>query len=482
MPSVTSEQGLVVTAYVLSILGLLFGPSQLVSKRFLARRPAPWYLGKVVYAPVLGVALLSVMHLVAAPFGLQVEPLLTAPTMAAIVLDKYDIVFLILSFAYLSISLDASGFFQYCAFKIVRLARGDGVKLMVFLFLLCSGLTFFTSNDIVIISMTPIIIYVGHQAGIRDLVPLLVSQFVAANTSSMGLYIGSPTNIVLGDATGMTFIDYFKWMIAPTVVATAVTLVMLLAIYHFTGLGGARMTRTYRLPDAEFDVRASRPMWTKVGIFGLCLTLLTISSYIHVDLWIICFGAAATMLAYDLYLLRRRDESWRLFISQVGRRMPWPIAPFVLCFFAMVRALTTTGITGAVAENLIRLADGSALKTSMLFGFVSAGVVNLLNDIPSTVFWADAIPHFADAMDSPEYWTTVLSIIVGVNPGCYLTLIGALAGLMWINIIRTQPEAADHRTPTGWDLTRAGLLVIVPVIFFACLTVYIEVGLLGLGT
>ena len=157
--------------------------------------------------------------------------------------------------------------------------------------------------------------------------------------------------------------------------------------------------------------------------------------------------------------------------------MPWPIAPFVLCFFAMVRVMTRTGITEAVADSLVQLGQGSAFKLSMIFGYVSAVVVNLLNDIPSTVFWADAIGHLESSMTPQEYWTTVYSTIVGVNPGCYLTLIGALAGLMWINIIRTQPGAEKHRTPTGWDLTRCGLLVIVPVVFFACLAVYIEVWL-----
>lgn len=477
MLSVSNEQVLVLIAYVLSILGLLFGPSHLFGKRLSGESAPPWFLSKVVYAPLFGVVLLAVVHVLVAPFGLEVEPLLTAGMMGDVVLDKYDIVFLILSFAYLSISLDSSGFFEFCAFKIVRIARGDGLKLMVFLFLLCSGLTFFTSNDIVIISMTPIIIYVGTQAGIKNLVPLLIAQFIAANTASMGLYIGSPTNIVLGDATEMTFIDYFSWMIAPTVVATLVTLGMLLVIFHFTGLGGAKMQRSYELPDDGFDIRSSRPMWVKVGIFALCLVFLTISSFIHVELWVICFVTAVTMLGYDLFLLRRQGEPWRGFVLGVNRRMPWPIAPFVLCFFAMVRVITKTGITEAVAEALIRLGGGSAIKLSMIFGFVSAAVVNLLNDIPSTVFWADAVPHFEASMGSAEYWTTVYSIIVGVNPGCYLTLIGALAGLMWINIIRTQPGADQHRTPTGWDLTRCGLLVIVPVVFLSCLTVYLEVGL-----
>jgi Na+/H+ antiporter NhaD/arsenite permease-like protein len=45
------------------------------------------------------------------------------------------------------------------------------------------------------------VIHVGSLAGISNVVPLLIVQFIAANTSSMGMYVGSPTNIILGEPT-----------------------------------------------------------------------------------------------------------------------------------------------------------------------------------------------------------------------------------------------------------------------------------------
>jgi len=47
--------------------------------------------------------------------------------------------------------------------------------------------------------MTPLIIHVGSLAGITNIIPLLLTQFIAANTAVMGMFMGSPTNIILGE-------------------------------------------------------------------------------------------------------------------------------------------------------------------------------------------------------------------------------------------------------------------------------------------
>jgi len=478
MLGTTEQQLFVIGAFALSILMLLFGPKHLFAgSRWWGKRGPPWFVSNVVYAPILGVMLLSLVHHLLGIVQVETAPFVTGAHVVETVTSKYDIVFLILSFAYLSISLDRSGFFEFVSFKIVLFSRGRGIQLLIFFYLLCSVLTFFTSNDIVIISMTPIILYVGKHAGIRNLIPLLISQFVAANTLSMGLYIGSPTNIVLGDATSMTFIDYFLWMFFPSVVSCGVTLVMLLVAFRWFTFRGNRMVERYTVPDKARTIRSSVPMWIKVGIFATCLAFLTVSSFIGVELWTICLVTAVIMLLFDLFLLRGTEERVGSFMGSIGRRMPWPIAPFVLCFFTLVKALSRTGFTEAAAGVLVGLGQGSLVKLSLVFGYVSAIAVNLMNDIPSTVFWADMVPYLREILTEQEFRVTVYSLIVGVNPGCYLTLIGALAGLMWINIIKTWPGGDPGKTPTGWDLTFYGIIIIVPVVLFTCLAVVLEVSL-----
>jgi arsenical pump membrane protein len=474
--ALTAETWLVLLAILLSTILLIWGPPHLQWRRGSSRR-TPWFLGKTVYAPVFAVVMLGVAQAVYRSTGGAGDPGELFFSIYHVLIDKYDIVLLIMSFAYLSISLDRSGFFEYCSLLIVRRAGGDGIKLLVFLYLLCSVLTFFTSNDIVIISITPIILYVGKNARIQNLIPLLISQFMAANTLSMGLYIGSPTNIVLGDATGMTFIDFARWMIGPAVVACLVTLVMLLILFRWVPLRRNRMQATYIIPGRAYTVTASSDMWVKVVIFAISLCLLTASSYLNIELWSICLVTAVTLFAYDLIILRIKKESFHSFLSETNRRMPWPIAPFVVSYFTMVYALSATGFIDRTGQAILNLAEGSSVKLSLLFGFISAALVNVMNDIPSTVFWADMVPFLRANLDPQQFDIVILSTIVGVNPGCYLTLIGALAGLMWMSILRKWSIGSGMKMPTGKDLSFYGFLVIGPVLLLTCLFVVLTVSL-----
>lgn len=469
-------------AYAGSILGLVLGPRFLPGSRMIWKdSEPPWFMGKVVYFPILAVGFLMIAHLPANALGAGIAQVISPANLWETVADKYDIVFLIISFAYLSISLDLSGFFEFCSFRIVRYANGNGLWLMVFLYLLCSAYTFFTSNDIVIISMTPIILYIGKHAKIRNLVPLLISQFIAANTLSMGLYIGSPANIVLGDATGMTFVDYFLWMFFPALVACAVTLLMIVAVFHWLPLRGNRMQATYEIPSKALEARSSASMWVKTAIFALCIVFLTVNSYIGIELWHICLATALVMLLYDVILLCSGSEGFLPFMRTVSRRTPWAIAPFVLCFFAMVRAISRCGLTEDAARFLAGLGQGSLVKLSMLFGFISAFAVNVMNDIPSTVFWADMVPSLRGMLTEREYRVVICSLLVGLHPGCYLTIIGALAGLMWITIIRKWMTGEDLKTPTAFDLSFYGLIIVFPVIAATCLAVVLEVAIVANG-
>jgi hypothetical protein len=181
----TLAEWLTFPAYVISILLMLAGPSSITLCGLLPEG----VIKNNMYAPAVGVIYLALVHLLTG--GAVPAPLLTAATIGGVLVDKYHIILLILSFAYIAISLDESGLFRFCALRIIVLSKGDGVKLFRLNFLLCSFLTYFTSNDIVTMTMSPILIYTCNFAKIRNGKALLISTFVAANTASTGLYIGT---------------------------------------------------------------------------------------------------------------------------------------------------------------------------------------------------------------------------------------------------------------------------------------------------
>lgn len=73
--------------------------------------------------------------------------------------NPLKILTLFFSMTFLSIYLDEAGLFKYLATLALKLAKNNQMILFVVFYLLTSILTIFTSNDIVILTLTPFICF-----------------------------------------------------------------------------------------------------------------------------------------------------------------------------------------------------------------------------------------------------------------------------------------------------------------------------------
>ena len=119
-------------------------------------------------------------------------------------INPLKILVLFLSMTVLSVFLDEVGFFGKLANMVLTKNKAGQKGLFFSLYALVSVLTVFTSNDVIILSFTPFICYFAKNAKISPL-PYLASEFVAANTWSIALIIGNPTNIYLASSAGIGF-------------------------------------------------------------------------------------------------------------------------------------------------------------------------------------------------------------------------------------------------------------------------------------
>ena len=202
-------------------------------------------------APLCG-ALLLILCGVLLPAGVW------AGLTADIAVNPLKILVLFFSMTLMSVFLDEVGFFRYLASAVLVRAGGDQRKLFLLLYAVVSVLTVFTSNDIVVLTFTPFICYFAKNAKI-DPLPYLVCEFVAANTWSMTLLIGNPTNIYLAAGAGVTFVDYLKVMALPTVCGGIASLLVLWLLF-------ARRLRAPMTGEAAREPLADKP----TVILGLC--------------------------------------------------------------------------------------------------------------------------------------------------------------------------------------------------------------------
>lgn len=381
--------------------------------------------------------------------------------------QKFDIIVLIFSFGVMAEGLRKSGFFRHLAYRIVDRVEGDTRKLIVYMFVFTSVLTFFTSNDIVIYVLTPIIVAICFQAGIENAKLILLSQFIAANTLSMGLLIGSPTNLIVADALNLGFFQYLALMFVPAVVSFLASLFLLRVTMSLLRWDWFPFLQDLKFSE-EFSMETENPepeftplMRNWVLIFGFLVVLVAGVTYLGMSL--LWCGVPAILVSLLYWRLTPRiDEG----LKRPLGNLPYGVFFFGMTFFIFAEQFSRTGF---VNTELVPVLQGmfseGGLKTALAGVFGSGLLVNIFNDLPSSALVAEILPKL-ELTRSMEVVLTQASL-VGLNIGTYLTEIGALAGLIWFDEMRIQrgkeektfPELGkDMEFPRRVDLIRYGVL------------------------
>ena len=353
--------------------------------------------------------------------------------------NPLKILVLFLSMTILSIFLDELGFFSYLAGFALRHAHGGQKRLFFSLYFTVALLTVFTSNDVIVLSFTPFICYFAKEAKI-DPMPYLAAEFVAANTWSMALVIGNPTNIYLATAEGINFIAYLKVSILPTLAAGGVSLLLLWLLFY----------KKLALPISGTAERTEIKDKTALIIgavhLGVCTVLLAISSYVGLELWLIALCSVASLFLVDTILCLCRKKPPRALWGCL-KRAPWQLIPFLLSMFIMTEALSQQGITAAIGKFL---GTEGQVWTYGGLSFVGA---NLINNIPMSVLFSSMIASSSAGTGA------IFATVIGSNLGAFFTPIGALAGLMFSSIL------SEHDIKFGYrDFLKLGVTVALPAL------------------
>ena len=354
-------------------------------------------------------------------------------------MNPLKIIVLFFSMSFLSIILDELNFFEYLANKALKKANGSQIKLFIILYLLCSVLTIFTSNDIVILTFTPFIIFFSKNAKINP-IPYLVTEFIAANTWSMLFIIGNPTNIYIGANANITFLEYLKVMFLPTIFAGLTSLLILFLLFR------NQLKEPLDCESEDIKIKDKFLLVVALSLLIICIILLAISNYINLEMYLVSGICALTLLLFLIgNLIIRKDKT--IIINGV-KRIPYSLFPFVVSMFILVLALEVNGIT----DNLKNLLN----KTNTIFSYGTTSYLScsLINNIPMSVLYSSISTDTG----------SIYSSIIGSNIGAFLTPIGALAGIMWLSILK------KHEIKFNFlDFIKYGVIISIPTLAMSLL-------------
>ena len=368
------------------------------------------------------VGLYWIICLVGAIFMLAFGAISFESVIAGITADSsvnpLKILTLFLSMTLLSVYLGDAGFFDYVADSVFLKSKGGTLRLFFILYLVVSVLTIFTSNDIIILTFTPPICIFAKKAKISPL-PFLFGEFIAANTWSMALIVGNPTNIYLAGSVGISFSEYLSVMLLPAIAGGITSLIVLLLVFR-KQLSQPIVSQEKTISN---NVKISKvPMLVAICHLLVGIILLAISDILQVEMYLICLALALSLTLFDLVY----DIITMHTVSPVLKSLkkePYELIPFILSMFVIVLALKQNGVTDILAKAL----TSNSKLDGLTFGAMSTLSANLLNNIPMSVLFEKII--------APNNLLAVYASIIGSNIGAFLTPVGALAGIMWSKIL-----------------------------------------------
>jgi len=393
--------------------------------------------------------------------------------------DIWDAALAFIGIVALSVTLDAMGFFKWAALRVVKLARGSGVKLYFYVSLLTAAVSILFANDSAVLILTPIVLEIVSQlkidAGGRR--AYLFSAGLIADTAAMPLITSNPVNIVSADFFKYSFIDHLAFM-APVAVATIASSLLLVYVFF-----RKRIPKEYSVELVDTlngNMQPITPLLLKVSIATLVAIdigyVLTSLSRLPVS-FVICTGALFLLAVYRLTLNPAPcSNEERKGLKSLAREINWDIVVFMISIFLVVQGLQHTGVIDFLADAFVKTVALPSVFSVLLPSLIVTVGASFMNNWPMTILGLLSIKQaVATAGIGAQALTSLIfSNIIGNNLGPHFFPLGSLAILMWLETMRRKGVTISLK-----DYLKVGSVLSIVEVVIASIVLWLELSFLG---
>jgi arsenical pump membrane protein len=321
----------------------------------------------------------------------------------------------------ISVVADQAGFFEWCAFKAVKMAHGKGPVLLSIVFGLGALLTAFFSNDATALILTPIVFALVVRLKLNPLPYCFGCAFIA-NTASMLLPVSNPVNLLAVSRFGLNLGEYFKYLLLPSILVIGLNIGLFLLIFRktiFTVSRDGQPAESVKVDRFFLAVSASLGLiaigYILVSIYGLPLSYPAVGGAI---ILLVCgFGFR------------------RLKVSKVTSGISWYIFLFIFSLALLVKGLENAGVTQAIARDLASLASHGPLQALFAVTVGTAIGSNLINNWSMMMVSVSSLSSLAT--QSPGFnQSLVYGSIMGADLGPNIAIIGSLSTMLWLALLK----------------------------------------------
>lgn len=342
-----------------------------------------------------------------------------------------------------------SGIFEYIAIRTAKIAKGNPWMIMVLFTLITAVLSALLDNVTTVLLIGPVTFTVCKMLKVSP-IPFFITEIIASNVGGTSTLIGDPPNIMIGSATGLSFMDFIMYN------GPAIIFVMLAAIGCFYILYGRKMDVApedqasileLHAHDAILDEKLFKKSVVMIVLVALAFVM---HSAVGVEPAVVALTAAAIML-----IISAAD------IEKILLDVEWATIGFFAGLFIVVGGLAETGVIEMLAYGLIDITGGNVMITIIVLCWASAIVSSFLDNIPLVATLIPIITTMeATGIDVMPYWW---AISLGACIGGIGTLIGASA-----NVVLASISSRDGYPISFMEYTKIGFPLMILFTAISC--------------